>query len=138
MCFSTGEVSPLPTHSGNVSIQFLDRRFEWWAYSVSMGRLLLRSPKAGELPRVDILFQAARDARISSVYEGLHVSNGPRDDQFSEEIAGIALQGSESVFRLVSRSGSGFVIASAVSSISDDGEFFEPSALWPTGPTVGA
>ena len=56
-------------------IMKFSRRFQMWAYTVGHGQLLLRSPKATDLPtRIDVLFKNVAAVCLPTILDGLIVS----------------------------------------------------------------
>ena len=110
-----------------------DRIFEVWSYSVSLGRLLLRSNKSDTFAsRIDVLFQNVKAMSLATSLQGLVVTEAtPAEAARLSERTG-QVGDAETVFFVV-RSGSyaGFVIAGMCMEFEDSGEFFEPSQLWP-------
>ena len=109
-----------------------DRRFQVWAYSVSMARLRLRSTKSDTLAtRVDVLFQNVKAIKLPTLLDGLVVLEADPDEaaRISSE-TGISLDEETTVFLVRSGSFDGFVFAGVCVEVDDEGEYFEPSPLW--------
>ena len=106
----------------DLEIARLDRKFQLWGYTVSMGQLLLRSPKAeGQPTRVDVLFQGVVAIDLPTTLNGLTVEATTAD----------APRGSR-VFSLRTADGVvGFVTAGVVVETEDEGDYFEASRHWP-------
>lgn len=74
------------SHRGNCGRLALvdqpDRQFQVWAYSVGMGRLLLRSTKNEVLrTRVDVLFQNVKAMKLATALPGLTVTEADPEQQ---------------------------------------------------------
>lgn len=114
------------------TIEHRDRRFQLWAYSVSMSRLLLRSTKdEGATTRIDILFQNVAAVALPASLLGVVVR--PANDEELRWIAdssGVEVR-SGRAFVVEGDGYRGYVVAGAVVEAKDDGEYFEPSPLWP-------
>ena len=117
-------------------VDFQERVFQLWAYTVSMGRLLLRSTKNETfLTRVEVLFQNVKAVRLPTVLEGLVVSEAdPGLVQQIEAETGLTRDDGTHFFCLRTSHGVGYVVAGVVVSEEDEGEYFEPSKLWPGTP----
>lgn len=112
-----------------------DRVFQLWGFTVSMGRLLFRSPKTPTLTtRVDVLFQNVVHLDAPSLIGDFSIAllptdfEEPRFERFAEEGVG--------AFSLRSNgSPVGTILASSVRHFEDEQEYYEASPLWPgTGP----
>jgi hypothetical protein len=119
-----------------VEIDSRDRVFQLWAYTVSMGRLLLRSTKSDQFgTRVDVLFQNVQALQLPSLLSGLVVSAA--DAAVSENITrntGLLPDHEHRFFSVVGSNFNGYVVAGVVVSCEDDREYFEPSDVWPSDP----
>jgi hypothetical protein len=104
------------------------RVFQLWAYTVSHGQLLLRSTKAEGLPtRIDLLFKDVVALKLPSTFNELSVSEATAED------VGLSLTvvGGRSVWRVAGPGFDGFVAAGAMVAHEDDGEYGDPSAVYP-------
>jgi hypothetical protein len=114
-------------------IVFPERVFQVWAYTVGMGRLLLRSTKTETFDtRVDVLFQNVKAVKFPAVLEGLVV--GVANSETAEEITrltGLLPDEDTTFYSLGSSSLLDYVVAGVVAVVEDEGEFFEVSELWP-------
>lgn len=114
----------------------LDRReraFQVWAYTVGMGRLLLRSTKSETFTtRVDVLFQNVKAMNLGTQLDGLVVSRAdePLAARITEE-TGLLPDEDALFFRVESADRTGYVVAGAMAEDEDSGEYFEPSKYWP-------
>lgn len=113
-----------------------ERTFQLWAYSVGMGRLLLRSTKTGTFPtRIDVLFQNVKAMQVpATVFEGLVVTEADEELAARIESETGLLRGDDRFFCLESAHRVGYVVAGVMVSQEDAGEFFDPSPLWPEAP----
>jgi hypothetical protein len=112
--------------------RLVDRRervFQVWAYTIGLGRLLLRSTKNESFgTRVDVLFQNVKAMKLPTVLDGLVVTIAVAGAASEITDATGLLPDDETVFfALDSSTGRGYVVAEA----EDEGEYFEPSELWP-------
>jgi hypothetical protein len=112
-----------------------ERTFQFWAYTVGMARLLLRSTKNETFPtRVDVLFQNVKAMQLPTSLDGLVVSEA--DDELAKRIeadTGILAEVSR-FFAIETAHGLGYIVAGVMVSREDAGEYFEPSELWPDLP----
>jgi hypothetical protein len=106
-------------------------RFQWWAYTVSHGQLLLRRTKQPEHPsRVDVLFKDVAAVSLPTCFDDLSISDG--DPRGLREIPGGLGAWAPDGRRLFIARGtnwSGFVVAGAVFFHEDDKEYSDPSAF---------
>jgi hypothetical protein len=112
-------------------LEYVDRVFQLWNYTVGMGRLLLRSPKSrGHGTRIDILFQNVKAIKIPTLLEGLSIrSPGPAELQDIASETGITLGAEIQVYMLEGSNYKGYVVAGVFVLEEDLGEYDEPSAL---------
>jgi hypothetical protein len=115
-----------------------ERVFQLWAYTVGMSRLLLRSTKSDTFQtRVEVMFQNVKAIQLPTVLEGLVVAEADRDlAQRIEVETGLTCDEGSRFFGLRTSHGTGYVVAGAMVSDEDEGEYFEPSKLWPDVPKV--
>ncbi len=108
------------------------RVFQVWAYTVGMGRLLLRSPKTdGCRTRIDVLFQNVKALKLSAELPGLTVSIADEHQQRRiSEATGLLQDDNTTFFVLTGASYDAYVVAGAYAQVEDEGEYFEPSDLW--------
>jgi hypothetical protein len=110
-----------------------ERVFQVWAYTVGMGRLLLRSTKNETFAtRVDVLFQNVKAMKLPTVLDGLVVTVAVAG-AVSEitDATGLLPDDQTVFFALDSSTGRGYVVAGVVAAAEDESEYFEPSELWP-------
>ena len=107
------------------------RLFQLWGFTVSMGRLLFRSPKsAGFDSRVDLLFQNVVYLETPSLLRDLSLHNLPSllsQPRFQNVVE-------DGIIAFSVHSGDvpvGTVLASRVTHIEDERDYYEPSTLWP-------
>lgn len=112
-----------------------ERRFQLWDYTVGMARLLLRSTKNETFTtRIDVLFQNVKAMQLPTSLDGLVVTEA--DDELAKRIAsetGILREESH-FFAIETARGVGYVVAGVMVSREDEGEYFDPSELWPDQP----
>jgi len=105
-----------------------------WSYTVGMGRILLRSVKTDSFDtRIDVVFQNVQALKLSTLLPGLEIAMADAADM-QKMIVETGLLASENYafFTVNGSNYSGYVVAGAVASCQDVGEYFEPSELWPT------
>ncbi len=109
------------------------RVFQVWAYTVGMRRLLLRSTKGeGCTTRVDVLFQNVKVLNLATLLPGLTVTEADEEQQRRIVDATGLLPDDEVRFYVVTgASYEGYVVAGVCVQVEDEGEYFEPSELWP-------
>jgi hypothetical protein len=109
------------------------RIFQVWAYTVGMGRLLLRSPKGeGCATRVDVLFQNVKAMKLATSLPGLAVTEAdPEQQQRIVKATGLLPDDLTHFYVLTGVSYEGYVVAGVCARLEDEGEYFEPSKLWP-------
>jgi hypothetical protein len=113
-----------------------ERVFQLWSYTVSMGKLLLRSVKTESFAtRVDILFQNVQALMLPTLLQGLTISTPDAVDIKRITTATGLFPDDERSFFIVNGSNySGYVVAGVMTTCEDSGEHFEPSELWPAQP----
>ena len=81
-------------------INFPERTFTWWVYSVTFRRLLLRSNKSDHSPtRVDVVFGGVIWTSLPSEFHGLVVeAASPEEARSIREAAGISPRSKSSCF----------------------------------------
>lgn len=117
----------------SIVVEQTDRRFQVWAYSVSMARLLLRSTKSETFAtRQDVLFQNVKALKLPMVLDGLVVAEADSTES-ARVSAETGLLPSEDTVIFAIRTGAfeGYVVAGVCVAEEDGGEYFEPSRLWP-------
>jgi len=109
------------------------RVFQVWAYTVGMGRLLLRSTKGeGCATRLDVLFQNVKALKLATSLPGLTVSEADAEQQRRiVEATGLLPDHETRFYVLTGASYEGYVAAGVCAQAEDEGEYFEPSELWP-------
>lgn len=114
-------------------IDFRTRVFQVWEYSVGMSRLLLRSVRVGTHDtRVDVLFQGVTAMKLPTSLPGL-VIWAANDQQSADitETTGLLPDEDYRFFVLSGTPSYGYVVAAVCVHAEDNGEYFEPSKLWP-------
>jgi hypothetical protein len=105
-----------------------------------MARLLLRSTKGDGAPtRIDVLFQAVRAVRLPTRLDGLVVAEVTEPAEVRRVHAAAGLDGDRfpgRVYAVTGRHYEGYVVAGVLVAVEDDGEFHEPSTVWPPFPPV--
>lgn len=112
-----------------------DRVFQLWAFTVSMGRLLLRSTKSDQFQtRVDVAFQNVQAIQLPTLLSGLVVleADVAETARIIQE-TGLLPDDDRTFFSMVSSNSTGYVVAGVVISCEDSGEYYEPSQVWPDG-----
>ncbi|AZI57858.1 hypothetical protein EH165_06530 [Nakamurella antarctica] len=119
----------------------IDRRervFQLWGYTVGMGRLCLRSTKSDQFTtRIDVVFQNVKAVHLPTFLQGLVISdaNATETERIIRDTGMLPDNGCK-FFSMVGSNFNGFVVASVITICEDDGEFFEPSRLWPNAPPL--
>lgn len=110
-----------------------ERVFQMWGFTVSMGRLLLRSAKSQDFStRIDVLFQDVKAVSLPALLDGLVVSvAGPEEEARVAAETGLRLGAGAKCFLVESAGIHGFVIAAVAVEDEDEGEYFEASKYWP-------
>ncbi len=121
-----------------ITVEYRDRRFQLWAYSVSMSRLLLRSTKGEDAAtRIDVLFQNVTAVSLPALLVGVVVRSADDEEQkWIADSSGVEVV-SGRAFVVEGDGYRGYVVAGVVVEASDEGEYFEPSSLWPDSVGVG-
>ena len=116
----------------NTVVERADRRFQIWAYSVGMGRLLLRSTKSETFAtRHDVLFQNVKALKLPTSLDGLVVAKAdPAEELRISAETGLLPSEGTTIFAVRAGIFDGYVIAGACVAMEDSGEYFEPSRLW--------
>jgi hypothetical protein len=123
---------PLDALVNTVVVEHADRRFQVWAYSVSMARLLLRSTKSETFTtRLDVLFQNVKAMKLPTGLDGLVVAQAdtPEEARISAE-TGLLPSEDTKIFTVRAGAFDGYVVAGVCVAAEDQGEYFEPSRLW--------
>jgi len=117
-------------------IDLRNRTFQVWSYSVSMGRLLLRSTKSDHFEtRVDVAFQNVKAIQIPTLLPGPLIDEATplKASRIATEM-GLEPDADMKFFLLEGSSFAGYVVASVMDTSEDSGEYYEPSRVWPDGP----
>jgi hypothetical protein len=110
----------MATESQDLGVRYADRGFQLWAFTISHGQLLLRSPRGhGGPTRVDVLFKPVRSMNLPTRMDGLCVER-VQDGRF----------------RVSGTNWAGEVLADFVCASEDDLGDADPSALYLGG--IGA
>ncbi len=109
------------------------RIFQMWQYSVSMKRLLLRSTRTETFDsRIDVLFQNVKAMKLPTLLEGLLVVEAdPAQLATISQETGLLPDRETVIFVVRSPAYEGYVVAGVCVQVEDEGEYFEPSDLWP-------
>jgi hypothetical protein len=115
-----------------VIIEQTDRRFQLWAYSVGMARLLLRSTKSEVFTtRQDVLFQNVRALKLPTALDGLVIAEAdPAEEATIATETGLLPSDDMTIFTVRTGAFDGYVVAGVCVTAEDNGEYFEPSRLW--------
>ena len=112
-------------------VAYPERFFQFWSYTVSWQRLILRSTKSSGVPtRIDINFLSVDAIKISSTFQGLVVRSPTKSESNDiESDAGfVETDGIHNFYFLESGSGWGYVIAAGMVIREDEGEYYDESA----------
>lgn len=113
-----------------------DRVFQLWAYTVGMGRLLLRSTASDRFStRIDVVFQNVQAVQLLALLQGVVIerSDSAETERITRE-TGLLPDEDHEFFSVYCSNFVGYVVAGVVVDVEDTGEYFEPSAVWPQGP----
>lgn len=118
-------------------IEYRDRVFQMWAYTVGMGRLLLRATKTPTFgTRIDVLFQDVRAVVLPARLEGLSVRIASPQDRFKvPESIGQWMSDDAEVYVCEGTGYTGYVVASVCLLHEDQGDYGDDSPLL-AGPWV--
>jgi hypothetical protein len=105
------------------------RTFQIWEYTVGHGQLLLRSPKADDMPkRIDVLFKNVAAIHLLTTLNSLTISEANEEDQIDSQLqVGSQILMDRKVFLVRSSEFVGYVIAGTVAWHEDEGEYYDPS-----------
>lgn len=112
-----------------VPIFFSERRFEVVTWGVGHKGLLLRTLEDRDQPRIEVWFKPAYAACLSSVLDGVHITD-PRDAESRGEVErqiGRELNHWEHIYAVVTPSARGWVVAGSVSGRQDHRRNDEPT-----------
>ena len=115
---------PMPNELLNCS-----RPFQIWEYTVGHAQLLLRSPKAVDLPtRVDVLFKNVAAIHLQTNLDSLRVSEAIEGEEIGLHSGlGATISKNRKIFVVRGSDFVGYVIAGAIAWHEDDGEYHDPS-----------
>jgi hypothetical protein len=107
--------------------------FQFWAYAVGMGRLLLRSIKTPSFAsRIDVVFQNVQAVKLPTVLHGLAISRAEKHEiEIISAQTGLQPDEARSFFILSGSHYDGYIVAGVMTICEDHGEYFEPSEIWP-------
>jgi hypothetical protein len=123
-----------------VTIYSSDRRFEVWGWGVGHRGLLLRSnPPSDGQPRIEVLFKPAYAVGLSVLLDGVQITESGSDALPDEVrmVHGGDLREWEHLYRIVSGTGSGWVIGGSVSGRQDHEKDFAPTMFDGWAPREG-
>jgi len=107
----------------------IQRHFQVWSFTVSHGQLLLRSTKAADQStRIDVLFKNVLTIHLPTSFDGLSIFEASESEKteikFQIGAKGIT---DRKIFIVRGSNFQGYVIAGAVASHEDEGEYNDPS-----------
>jgi hypothetical protein len=110
-----------------------NRDFQIWAYSVSHGRLLLRSCKSAQHPtRIDVLFTDVQTMEVRANIQTISIEEVNISDVVDRSTKPKdTLEPGQKVFLLKSIGWTGCIVAGSLSWHEDNGEYGQPSVLCP-------
>lgn len=105
------------------------RPFQIWEYTVGHGQLLLRSPKAVNLPtRFDVLFKNVSAIHLPTTLDRLRISEANDEEKVSPHLGlDVATAQSRKIFVVRGSDFVGYVIAGVVVWHEDEGDYSDPS-----------
>jgi hypothetical protein len=109
-----------------------DRPFQVWAYTVSHGQLLLRSPSDKEYrTQVDVLFKNVSAMLVRDSYPRVRV-RAPRAGSETAAIRALCGidQGKHVHYYVIESEPLSFVVAGAVAAVEDEGSYADASSLF--------
>lgn len=120
----SGDDSSTSISYGGKNCAYPDRTFQFWEYSVSFARLLVRSPKVGTNgSNVELRFRGVSLIVIPRTLEGVVIEKGTDDDiATASHLSARELREEENVFALVSRGVRYLVVACGLISEENDAE----------------
>ncbi|MCB1013680.1 MAG: hypothetical protein KDB10_00990 [Acidimicrobiales bacterium] len=109
----------------------LPRMVQLWSYTASHSQLLLRATKDRDhATRVDVLFKGVGAMQLPSVMAALTVREAEPDErQAILSSTSVDMPDERRCFVLEGPDFRGWVVAGAMVSTEDEGEYFEPSPL---------
>jgi hypothetical protein len=114
-----------------MSAKFMNstRCFQLWRYAVGHGQLLLRSTKTPSKPtRIDVLFKDVAALHLPASFDGLSISEASEVEQADLNLqVGSKGMRERKTYILSGSNFQGYVIAGAVASDEDEGEYDDPS-----------
>lgn len=100
----------------------IDRRFQIWEFSVSHGRLLIRSPAGPESAKnIDLLFSGVQYMACARLMRGIRIEQPSTEDNEVVTRLFRALRDSEELHVLVSAEGRNYIVA-ASAQLSENGK----------------
>lgn len=117
-------------------VDYQDRVFQLWAFTVSMRRLLLRSTKSEQFDtRIDVLFQDVQAVQLPTSLSGLIILEAdPAETERIIKETGLLPDEDRTFFSVIGSNFTGYIVAGVGISCEDSGEYYEPSEIWPDGP----
>lgn len=122
----------MTSRAPTLPIRYPGRRFQLWAFSVSHGQLLLRSPRSEAHPtRCEICFKDVVRLDLPALMDDVEVEVAAGAD-----VPAFALELGESelweraVYRVRGRGFVGYVVAGMVVHGEDDGAYYTPSPFF--------
>jgi hypothetical protein len=104
------------------------RTYQLWRYAVGHGQLLLRSTKSADRPtRVDVLFKNVAVLNLPTHFDGISISEASEAEVGKFVNLESELMGTRRLFLVCSENFQGYVIAGAVFSHEDQGEYNDSS-----------
>lgn len=122
---------PILSEADVESVYFPERTFQVWAYTVGMGRLLIRSTKSATFPtRVDVLFQNVKAMKLPTRLDGLVVRLADEVERRAiESETGLLTSDDTKPFVIEGTGYVGYIVAGVIVSHEDAGEYNDESAL---------
>jgi hypothetical protein len=108
-----------------------NRDFQVWKYTVGHNQLLLRSTKSPEFPtRIDVFFKGVVEFHLPTHFRSLFITEAAYDEiQELRTLRKPSFNKDVKVFTVKGMDFTGYVVALAVGTHEDSGEYNEPSCF---------
>ncbi len=109
------------------------RQYRVWAYEISHGLLLLRSNKSERITkRIDVLFANVVVMELPDTFDDLNITEYNIEDMpnIFEKTINLNIK-DKKLYLLKGTNFTGYIVADSVNWHEDEGEYYEPSFLYP-------